>query len=125
MTADSNNDNRERAEEFFEYITSYLEELDEFDVDETQDGILIKSPRGNYLLNYHGVTKQIWVASPLSGAHHFDYSPTSAIETPPNEQAAAEGKEGNWQTVWVCSRTQKTIQESIIKELLPHNKGLE
>jgi frataxin-like iron-binding protein CyaY len=24
-----------------------------------------------YLLNYHGVTQQIWLASPLTGAHHF------------------------------------------------------
>jgi frataxin len=24
-----------------------------------------------YLLNYHGVTRQIWLASPLTGAHHF------------------------------------------------------
>ena len=24
-----------------------------------------------YLLNYHGVTHQIWLASPLTGAHHF------------------------------------------------------
>jgi frataxin len=25
----------------------------------------------SYLLNYHGVTRQIWLASPLTGAHHF------------------------------------------------------
>ena len=26
-----------------------------------------------YLLNYHGVTGQIWLASPVTGAHHFRF----------------------------------------------------
>jgi frataxin len=34
-----------------------------------------------YLLNYHGVTHQIWLASPLSGAHHFRYQDGRWIST--------------------------------------------
>jgi len=34
--------------------------------------LAIDLPDGrHYLLNYHGVTHQIWLASPLTGAHHF------------------------------------------------------
>lgn len=39
-----------------------------------------------YLLNYHGVTGQIWLASPKSGAHHFRRQDGFWISTRPSQR---------------------------------------
>ena len=44
--------------------------------------LIIKKPgAGIYQLNYHGVTDQMWLSSPISGAHHFDFKDGSWIST--------------------------------------------
>lgn len=57
-----------------------LEEMADFfeaswpqaDVDLLEEALTVTLPSGQqYLLNKHGVTRQIWVSSPFTGAHHF------------------------------------------------------
>lgn len=43
--------------------------------------LIVKSPSGTYQINYHGVTDQIWLSSPLTGAHHFEYKNDTWIST--------------------------------------------
>ena len=56
-------------------LNDLLEQLDALPFDNDLNGseLLIKTPLGIYQLNYHGVTDQLWLSSPVSGAHHFDY----------------------------------------------------
>jgi iron donor protein CyaY len=55
-------------------LDALLEQLEKAGFDGECDGhsLAFDLPDGRpYLLNYHGVTHQIWLASPLTGAHHF------------------------------------------------------
>ena len=69
------------------FAMGYLEKLMDFlekrDVDTEWDGasLTFVSPvhPGTYLLTYHGVQEQLWLSSPLSGAHHFRFMPETQI----------------------------------------------
>jgi len=57
-----------------ELLAETLEALDHVEVDYDGKMLQIFLPNGlEYLINFHGTTSQIWLASPVSGAHHFDY----------------------------------------------------
>ena len=65
------------------------------DVDLLEDVLTVTLPTGKqYLLNRHGVTRQIWLSSPFTGAHHFS-------------QKAGE---------WRCTRTNIGLQELLHQE---------
>jgi frataxin len=65
------------------------------DVDLLEDVLTVTLPSGKqYLLNKHGVTRQIWLSSPFTGAHHFCQ------------------KEGHWK----CTRTNIDLQELLSQE---------
>lgn len=69
------------AENFINQIFDWVELSDAFDADINGLELMIKTNRGIYQINYHGVTKQIWVSSPLSGAHHFQYKEPMWLST--------------------------------------------
>lgn len=55
-------------------LNALFEQLEKAGFDGECDGysLAFDLPDGRpYLLNYHGVTQQIWLASPVTGAHHF------------------------------------------------------
>ena len=65
------------------------------DIDLLEDALIVILPGNNqYLINKHGVTKQIWVSSPFTGAHHFSYQ---------------EGK-------WLCTRTGELLGDLLRAE---------
>lgn len=67
----------------------------EADVDLTEDALIITLPSDkHYIINKHGVTQQIWVSSPFTGAHHFTY------------------QEGTW----VCTRTVISLENLLTNE---------
>ena len=45
----------------------------EFDVDFEGENLIIEIDSSTFVLSIHNPTQQIWVSSPLSGAHHFEY----------------------------------------------------
>jgi len=48
--------------------------VDELEIDYDGKALQIYLQDGKqYLINFHGVTNQLWISSPFSGAHHFDY----------------------------------------------------
>lgn len=60
------------------------------DVDSFKDAVVVDLPHKlQYVINKHGVSQQIWVSSPFTGAHHFYL------------------KEG----VWRCTRKGETLQD--------------
>lgn len=76
------------------YLSDLCDSLeDSYDADYANDNLVIQHTSGQFLLNYHGTMDQIWLSSPLSGAHHFIY------------------KNGQW----LCTRTSNTI-DAILKE---------
>ena len=64
------------------------------------DGILtVTLPQGQqYVINKHGVTRQIWVSSPFTGAHHFRLK---------DEQ-------------WTCTRSDMRLEDLLLKERNAH-----
>lgn len=67
-------------DDFYTTSTQALEEINDFfesswphaDVELLDDSLTIVLPAGRqYVINKHGVTRQIWIASPFTGAHHF------------------------------------------------------
>lgn len=65
------------------------------DVDLLEDTLTVTLPdQSQYVINKHGMTKQIWVASPFTGAHHFYL------------------KEGRWR----CTRTGECLEDLILNE---------
>lgn len=76
-----------------------LLEEDGWDVDYDGGKLIVRlnnhTPPKELLLTYHGVMKQIWLASTQTGAHHFDYS---------------NGE-------WVCTRTNRPLSVIINEEL--------
>ncbi|MCF8462703.1 MAG: iron donor protein CyaY [Rickettsiaceae bacterium] len=52
---------------------------DEFDVDFRDEVLIIDNISGQFVINYHSVANQIWLSSPISGPHHFDYNPEDTL----------------------------------------------
>jgi CyaY protein len=90
-------------DDFHKVSTLALEEVSDFfefswpeaDVDLLDETLTVTLPKSRqYVINKHGVTQQIWVASPFSGAHHFHM------------------KEGEWR----CTRTGTKLQDFLLNE---------
>lgn len=79
------------ASKFLQDLCEKLEK--DWDADYTEGMLLISTSHGQFLLNYHGVMDQIWLSSPISGAHHFAH------------------KKG----LWLCTRSGKDL-ETILKQ---------
>ena len=45
----------------------------DFDVDFEGENLVIQINNSTFVLSIHNPTKQIWMSSPVSGAHHFEY----------------------------------------------------
>jgi iron donor protein CyaY len=71
---------RDIATKTFELI---LEAADNagFDSDIDGDSLTIRQDGKIYLINYHGVTGQVWYSSPTSGAHHFAWNDNEWVST--------------------------------------------
>lgn len=74
---------RSHFEELTEAVLSrWLDRLEEAPgVDEAElvDGVLTVTMENGriFVLNRHGASRQIWLSSPVSGAHHYAYEPSS------------------------------------------------
>lgn len=76
-------------------LQEYADKLEnDFDLDIDGDFLKITHPKGQFLLNYHPTLNQLWLSSPLSGAHHFHYT---------NE--------------WLCTRSGKNLSEILQNDL--------
>ncbi len=78
----------------------YLQDLcdaleNDWDADYTEGALLIKHPLGQFLLNYHGTMDQIWLSSPITGAHHFSYDAPK----------------------WLCTRTKAELENVLRQDL--------
>jgi frataxin len=93
-------------DDFDKTSTQILEELAEFfetwpqaEVDLLDDSLSATLPKGRqYLINKHGVTRQIWLSSPFTGAHHFHL------------------QNGQWR----CTRTDVRLEDLLIEERKIH-----
>ena len=94
-------------DDFYTVSTRILEEVAEFlesswnlaDVDLLEGTLTVILPHNQqYVIHKHGVTRQIWLASPFTGAHHFHL------------------KEGQW----CCTRTGIRLQDLLIAERDAH-----
>ena len=57
-----------------EAIADVLENHNDLEIDFDGKALQISLSDGKqYLINFHGVTSQLWLSSPFSGAHHFEY----------------------------------------------------
>lgn len=80
----------------FKYLQDLYDKFeDKWDVDYTEGTLLIEHSKGQFLLNYHGTMDQIWLSSPISGAHHFIY----------------DSKQ------WLCTRTKKELEDTLEQDL--------
>lgn len=60
------------------FIYDALEELDfDEDFDLISDVLYIYTAKGDYVINQHSPTTQIWLSSPISNVGYFDYDPSS------------------------------------------------
>lgn len=75
-----------------------LEELSHFfeefwpkaDVDLFEDSLMVNLPeKRQYLINKHGVTRQLWISSPFTGAHHFKFKNNFWVSTRTDEPIEA------------------------------------
>jgi iron donor protein CyaY len=88
---------------FHKRATQELEKVGDFfesswpnaEVDLLDETLTVSMSNGEYVINKHGVTEQIWVASPFTGAHHFAF------------------KEGEWR----CTRTNISLNDLFLNEL--------
>lgn len=78
-----------------ETLQKYADKFEnDFDLDVDGDFLTINNSNGQFLLNYHPTLDQLWLASPLTGAHHFRY-----------------------ESDWLCTRTGKTLEAILQKDL--------
>jgi iron donor protein CyaY len=65
------------------------------DVDLLEDVLIVLLPGDKqYVINKHGVTQQVWLSSPFTGAHHFAYQ----------------------EDAWRCTRTEKLLSDLLRDE---------
>ncbi len=84
------------AAHILEEMAEYFETAwPEAEVDLFEDSLIVQLTDGKqYLLNKHGVTQQIWLSSPFTGAHHFVFKNNG----------------------WYCTRTDRPLDEILFKE---------
>ena len=85
-------------DEIFNLVES---NFDNFEVDYEDENLRIDSLEGGgtFIVSIHSPTSQIWLSSPISGAHHFESNSTDSVE-------------------WISTRdTNINLKQLIIKEL--------
>ena len=89
------------AKKIMEEIFSLVEDnFNNYEVDYEGDNLVIESQTKKvFILSIHEPTSQIWLSSPLSGAHHFEKSKTNS-------------------GVWTSTRDKKNNLHDLIKEEL-------
>lgn len=78
--------------EAYKTLDTLFEKLEKAGFDGECDGhsLAFDLPDGRpYLLNYHGVTNQIWLASPITGAHHFKLTEGRWVSTRSSDELVA------------------------------------
>ncbi len=65
-------DFKKLAKKAFDYIFNLVEEkYQDFDVDYEGENLIIEVNNSTFVLSIHNPMSQIWLSSPVSGAHHF------------------------------------------------------
>ena len=60
------------AEQTMNFIFDFIEkDYDSFDVDFEDENLKIQCDENIFILSIHNPSHQIWLSSPISGAHHF------------------------------------------------------
>jgi len=86
-----------KANKLIDELFEALVKNDDFECDLLEEILYIENEDGEYVINKHSASKQIWVSSPISGPHHFYYD--------------EEQKE------WLNTRTKKLLKELLKNEL--------
>ena len=65
------------AKKILDELFSFVEnEFDNFDVDYEDENLVIQTfdEKRTFILSLHEPSSQIWLSSPITGAHHFELS---------------------------------------------------
>ena len=93
---------KKKASETLDDIFNLVEsKFDNYEVDYEDENLRIDSleGKGTFIVSIHSPTSQIWLSSPLSGAHHFESRSPESIE-------------------WISTRDANiNLKQLIIKEL--------
>ena len=93
---------KKKASETLDDIFNLVEsKFDNYEVDYEDENLRIDSleGKGTFILSIHTPTSQVWLSSPLSGAHHFESRSSESVE-------------------WISTRDSNiNLKQLIIKEL--------
>ena len=93
---------KKKASETLDDIFNLVEsKFDNYEVDYEDENLRIDSleGRGTFIVSIHTPTSQIWLSSPISGAHHFESKSPESVE-------------------WISTRDSNiNLKQLIIKEL--------
>ena len=93
---------KRKASETLDDIFNLVEsKFDNYEVDYEDENLRIDSleGKGTFVLSIHTPTSQVWLSSPLSGAHHFESKSPESVE-------------------WISTRDPNiNLKQLIIKEL--------
>ena len=88
----------ETLDDIFNLVES---NFDNYEVDYEDENLRIDSleGKGTFIVSIHSPTSQIWLSSPISGAHHFESRSSESVE-------------------WISTRDSNiNLKQLIIKEL--------
>ena len=74
---------KKKASETLDDIFNLVEsKFDNYEVDYEDENLRIDSleGKGTFIVSIHTPTSQIWLSSPISGAHHFENKSPESIE---------------------------------------------
>ena len=95
-------DFKKKAAQTLDTIFNLVEsKFDNYEVDYEDENLRIDSleGKGTFILSIHTPTSQVWLSSPLSGAHHFENKSPESVE-------------------WISTRDPNiNLKQLIIKEL--------
>ena len=93
---------KKKASETLDDIFNLVESnFDNYEVDYEDENLRIDSleGKGTFIVSIHTPTSQVWLSSPVSGAHHFESKSPESIE-------------------WISTRDENiNLKQLIIKEL--------
>ena len=93
---------KKKASETLDEIFNLVEsKFDNYEVDYEDENLRIDSleGKGTFIVSIHSPTSQIWLSSPISGAHHFESRSSESVE-------------------WISTRDSNiNLKQLIIKEL--------
>jgi frataxin len=109
------------CDQFLDHVMQVVEERDSplvNDVDCSAGVLTIDTKNGTFIINKQAPKLQLWLSSPISGAHHYDMvEKTSPLSEPVVLVGGVDVSKSLGSVVWLSDKDKHCLTEKLEREL--------